>query len=195
MNIQTVKEPFAYIVIDNFYDEKELFDVEQEVKQWASFMLQNNIKDVQPAIQNGEHLQTNAHNLFIDTYCQNISQSKILSYNKKLFSKDVTDAAESVSPFFRHISRCTSNYTMISLYKSGGEYKPHYDCSVISSVTFFNIGDYSGGEFCFTDYGIEIESKPNRTVIFSGCMQHNAKSIQSKDNGYRVSIANFMNYK
>ena len=84
---------------------------------------------------------------------------------------------------------------MVNLYKNGGSYKAHQDMAVMSSVTFFDVGSYTGGEFCFPDYDVRVESKDNWVIIFAGCIKHMAEPIVAEDGNYRVSIANFMNYK
>jgi hypothetical protein len=66
---------------------------------------------------------------------------------------------------------------------------------VLTAVTFLKIGDFTGGEFLFPDYDEQIPFEENTTVVFPGCINHQAKLVYGNKNSYRVSIAQFLNYR
>ena len=134
--------------------------------------------------------------LFLDDYYnEDRNKSNILKLNRKIFSEDILNESLKLNAYFNHIKQCNSDSTLVNYYMNGTNYSSHLDGSCLTCVTFFSLGNFKGGNFCFTDYDIEIEFKENRTVIFPGCIKHEAKPIIAEDDNYRISIAQFLNYR
>jgi hypothetical protein len=130
-----------------------------------------------------------------DFYGIERTKSNILQVNRKIFSDELIEKLVSFSAYFRHLKNCKVDYTLLNYYKDSEHYLPHHDESILSAITTFQIGDFKGGDFCFTDYNEIISYKENRCIIFAGCINHEAKPIIADKNSRRISMAQFMNYK
>jgi Rps23 Pro-64 3,4-dihydroxylase Tpa1-like proline 4-hydroxylase len=178
-----------YLLIDNFYTNKELKLIEEEILALKQYGV------------SAQHTKANLNlktgsGLFLDTmFLENREASKILTLNRKLFSDEVFKKAIKLNAFFGHLKHCNFDATLLNYYSDGEEYKPHRDQAVLSAVTLFGIGSFTGGEFCFPEINETVAFKHNRLVLFPSCMEHQALSITTKDDSCRVSIAQFLSYR
>lgn len=120
-------------------------------------------------------------------------ESKILTANRKLFTKEVYEPLLVRNAFFGHLANSNFDGTLVNFYRKGDEYKAHHDNSVLTAITYFKIGEYAGGSLWFDAYGVELECLENRTIIFPGCVLHRASPITS-ETGMRIAMVQFLNY-
>jgi len=195
MDIQLLqKDNFQYVVIDDFYTPDELKLIKEELQELLPFAVESEKNDT--AVDANGNLLKKALGLFLDNhYNSNRFESNILNLNRKIFFDEVVDECQKLNAFLSHIRYVTSDYTLINYYKNNEQYKPHRDDSILTAITFFSIGIFKKGQFTFPEYDIEIESKENRVVIFPGCIEHASLPIESEENNYRISMAQFLNYK
>jgi len=137
----------------------------------------------------------NAHGLFLDEHYQDRNSSDILRLNRKLFCEELVVKATEFNQYFYTIRTCDFDATLVNFYGAGEEYKPHMDHNPITAITFFSLGEIEGGDFEFPEVNEIVPFKENRMVIFPGCAQHAAKQTQAKPGNYRVSMAQFLNYR
>lgn len=185
--------PLDYVVIDNFFDENELQEVNQEVSQLISF---KHDKTSSATKLDGSSKKT-GEGVWVDSHYADREQSPILKYSGKIFSDYVVGSSIQLNAYFKNIRISNKDVTLLNYYDAvtGQSYLPHYDNSLLTALTFLKIGDFTGGDLEFTEYNEIVPFKENRTVIFPGCVEHYAKPIQElKPNSYRVSIAKFINF-
>jgi hypothetical protein len=195
MDIQLLqKDNFQYVVIDDFYTPDELKLIKEELQELLPFAVDE--KHAGAAKDLNGNLLKNALGLFLDShYNSNRLKSNILNLNRKIFLDEVVDGCQKLNPSFSYIRYVDCDYTLINYYKNNEQYKPHRDKSVLTLITFFSLGTFKKGQFTFPEYDIEIESKENRVVIFPGCIEHASLPIESEENNYRISMAQFLYYK
>jgi hypothetical protein len=177
-----------YLVIDDFYDAKELQLVEEEVLTLKPY-------GVSAQHTKADDDKKTGSGLFLDemfSKCRHVS--KVLTANRKLFSDEVFDEAIKLNAFFGHLKKCNADSTLLNYYTDGQEYKDHYDKAVLSAITFLGFGSFTGGDLCFTESGQTVTFKHNRLVLFPSCIQHQALPIVAKGDSLRVSIAQFLTY-
>ena len=178
-----------YLVMDNFYNEQELKLIEKEILALKPYGVSAKHTKAEEDLKSGS-------GLFVDEMFSKYREvSKILTANRKLFSDEVFEEAIKLNAFFGHLKYCNADATLLNYYTDGQEYKPHRDKTVLSAVTFFGIGSFTGGEFCFTEKNEIIPFKHNRLVLFPSCMEHQALPIATEDGSVRVSIAQFLSYR
>ena len=189
MNIQLVeKASLRYVLIDNFYNETELKLVKEELVAFEPYGLQHTSVGATNA--------KTGSGIFLDeVFHRNRSKSKILTINRKLFSEEVCNEAIKLDASFGQLRNCNKDMTLINYYKNNEEYKPHTDKTVLSSVTFFSIGSFTGGGFSFPEHSEVVEFKENRLVLFHSCVLHQALPIKADANSCRISIAQFLEFQ
>ena len=196
MDIQLLqKDNFQYIIIDDFYTPDEVKLIKEELQELLPFAV-GSVEHQGTAIDRNNNLLKNGLGLFLDLhYNSNRFESNILKLNRKIFLDEVIDECGKLNAFFSCIRYANSDHTLINYYKNSEQYRPHRDRSLLTIITFFSLGTFKKGQFRFPEYDIEIESKENRIVIFPGCIEHKSMPIQSEENNYRISMAQFLNYK
>ena len=183
---------FFYTVIDDMYSEHEIALIHKEL-EFLQLIKQSPDK-TNTAHTNGKLLKT-GDGLFLDGVYSNRETSVILTLNRRLFSEEVTAALEQQNCFYRHIRASNKDSTLINFYGNMCKYDAHTDLSIFTAVTFFKIGTFLGGEFCFPHNDVEINPVAGRVVIFPGCVMHQAKPIRAEEGNYRITMAQFINYK
>lgn len=188
------KHALDYIVIDDVYTSKELKAIKTELKKLAPHALP--VEKVVASVDENNEYKKDCLSLWADTFFQNDRDSSdILRITRKIFSDEITSYSKSVHASFNHIRECTADVTLLNYYKTGEQYKSHTDQASISILTFIELGKVEGGGLIFTDFNEFISFKDNRMVIFPGCVEHKTESIRTDLHGYRVSIAQFLNYR
>lgn len=194
MNIQPItKGPFNYIVIDDVYSDLEVEVLKKEIKDLKWFS--QNPEETGTANDDTGILKTGRGIFIDDHFANNRNASVILRLNRIIFDERILKASEEFNYFFNHIRRCTQDGTLVNFYENGEVYKPHRDFAMITAVTFFSIGDITGGDLSFDEFDEVVEFKENRMVIFPGCALHTAHEVHAEPGNYRVSIAQFLGYK
>lgn len=195
MNINFVKkDALEYVVIDNFYTKKELDLIYKELNLLFPHAQTAELTSV--AKDNNNIPKKNCLGIFLDDfYGIERAKSSILEFNRKIFNIKLMDKLVSFNAYFKHMHNCNTDYTLINYYKDSEHYLPHHDKSLLTAITTFQIGDFGGGDFCFTEYNEAIKYKENRCIIFAGCITHEAKPIIADIDNYRVSMAQFIKYK
>jgi hypothetical protein len=187
------KGPLEYIVIDDFYDKDEVEKIKEEVKELRQHT--QSYKDTVTAVDVFNNPNKTGKGLFVDEYYNGErNRSPILTYNRKLFNPQLVETLITFNAYYNYIKYCTYDATLLNYYKDKEEYLPHIDDTLLTVVTTFKVGEFSGGEFCFPDYNEVVEFKENRMIIFSGCILHQAKPISANEDSYRVSIAQFLKF-
>jgi hypothetical protein len=182
------------VVVDDFYTDSELADIKQELKDIKRFANQPQ----ESATSKDGSLKNKGVGIFLDKlYQEKRHLSSILTYNRKLFSDAFIMECTKHSPIFNALFLCNKDNTLINYYDNESFYDTHTDISVLTALTFLKFGDFEGGEFVLSFLGNDevIPFKENRLVLFSGCIEHRTNVIKAQPNNYRISIAQFVNYK
>jgi len=182
----------SFLVIDNFFTPQELDGVLKEIRDLKRFL--GEASTTHTAVDENKLFKKTGQGVFLDDlYAKNRKASDILQANRKIFSGDFMEFAESFDAVFGFIGESNHDSTLLNYYIQGQEYKAHKDSTKISAVTFLRDGDFTGGGFRFPSQDIEIECVHNRTVVFPSCVLHQALPVYG--DGARVSIAQFIDRK
>jgi hypothetical protein len=182
----------SYVVVDDMYLPEETAKIKAELHKLKPYAQISTATQV--AIANGVP-QKNAKGMFLDDYYGDRSNSDILCLNRKLFCDELVTKATEFNQYFFTIATCNFDKTLVNFYGESEEYKRHRDNSCLTALTFFSLGDVEGGDLEFPEANVVVPFKENRMVIFSGCTEHAAKKTSAKPGNYRVSIAQFLNYR
>jgi hypothetical protein len=192
------KNSTEYIVIDDLYSEHELSLIKEELISLIPHL--KTVEEIKSAYHKDHKdgvkaYKKNCLSLWADDhYAEDRAKSSILTFNRKLFSESITSFSENVNSFYGHIKCCNSDRTLLNFYQNNEHYESHKDLSMISTITFIELGSVKGGGLIFTKENIKVEFKDNRMIIFAGCISHKTESIITAPNNYRVSVAQFIKY-
>ena len=184
------------IILDNFYDGKELDSIWEELEFFTySHKLLPGSQTGTAQNQDTEAPLKENSGLFLDVVWNNQRQlSNILTVNRKIFANQSEVIRQSSHWFFRHFS-CTADHTLISYYEHGNYYKPHSDNSIITVLNWFckEPKSFSGGDLKLHINGKvgEIEFVNNRTVIFPSCIPHEVTPLEMKSQYFNQKLGRY----
>jgi hypothetical protein len=175
-------DPFPYLIVENMYSELELSYIWQELD---FLTYPNKLQDPQKTgtAYSGTTPQKRNIGVFLDEIYPRREISNILTINQKIFDKNIADSFSSLCFGYKNIFKVNYDETLISYYENGGYYKKHDDQALYSAITWFykEPKTFSGGNFYFNDYGIEIKIKNNMTVIFPSFVQHPVDEVKIQE--------------
>lgn len=184
-----------YIVIDDFYNIRELELIWQEIKFLTPKLMAP--EHTKSATENGQLLKKNT-GIFLDDVYANRDTSNILSLNRKLWSPEIINEVEKVSPWWKLLATSNQDTTLLNYYQDQEYYKPHTDCAVITAITVLHSTpcNFTGGDFVFADYTVTIPCRSNSLIIFPSVVNHGVTPVNLIDKSLefsgRYSIAQFM---
>jgi len=182
---------FSLPIIDDFYSETELSEIKDELKL-LSAVAELKVFVNKPAKDEEDNPKQKSNSFFLDGFYRGKRElSKILTLNRKLFSKEVRTKLVEKNLFYEHIFHSDFDTTLLNFYEPTDYYQPHKDSSCFTALTFFKLEEFSGGDLVFPEYDIKVEAVENRLVIFPGFVLHGAEEVTK---GTRVSMAQFINY-
>ena len=183
----------TYLVVDDLYEPSELLQIKAELQELLPYA-QSPEQTYSAKNEKGNPIKTGT-GISLDEHYNDRTKSAILNLNRKLFCKEILVKGVELNQFFYTIRMCNTDTTLINYYKSNEEYKRHRDTSALTAITFFALGEISGGDLEFPEVETVVPFRENRVVIFPGCALHAAKPTVAQENSYRVSMAQFLNYK
>lgn len=189
---------FKVAVVDNFYNDKEY----QSMLDECLFLCENN-KLLPPektgtAYTNDEVLKKNKGLFLDDVYINDRNISNILTFNRKVFSKELVDTLVNIDPIYRYLAMCARDNTLLSYYENSDYYKPHTDYSKITILHWIykTPKKFTGGDLKLNDSEHSIECVSNRLLVFPSFLTHEVtpiimeKKFLNKKNG-RFTITVF----
>lgn len=193
MNIQVRNHGnLIYAQIDGLYSQQEISEIKTELVYLET--VKENEQQTLSAISHGVLLKVGG-GVFLEDVYRDRKFSTILKLNRKIFDAELTAELSKHNCFFNHITNSTHDETLVNFYGSNNEYKAHKDTSIFTALTFFHLGSFSGGEFVFDEHGISIDPVEGRVVVFPGCVLHSAKPVIAEPKNFRVTMAQFINYR
>lgn len=195
VQISNIKENgLDCLVIDNIYSDQELQEIKKELVSLIPYTIEPE-RTFTATNRDGSYKKT-CMSLGLDVhYIRDRSKSPLLNYNRKIFLEEFNNQLKDFSCFYKHLQCATRDITLVNYYKSNEKYEGHYDEFPLTALTFFELGKVSGGGIIFEEYNTKVDFKDNRTVIFPGCVIHATEPIVTDEDGYRISMAQFITYR
>jgi len=179
MKVEYITDPFPYTLIDDFYDQKELDGIWQELDFYCYPEKLSPSDKTYPAMDQFGNIMKKNHGLQLDlVYRDQRMLSNILSINRKILQ---SDTIKSHPNWFYQNLYIDLDFTLLSYYENGDYYKPHQDAGTLTVLTWLYKGEekkFSGGDFHFPDYNIDVEVKNNRMIIFPSMIWHSVDKIK-----------------
>jgi hypothetical protein len=166
------------VVIDNYYSDRAAEEIWKELEFYSTgnkFLDPTKTgtatnKDKEPLKQNG--------GLFLDEVYADRQVSNILRENRKLWEPELIDKLTKIHTFFRYLSQCNRDTTLVSYYENSDYYLPHVDTATVTIVSWFykKPKKFSGGSLTI-EKELTIDCEYNRTVIFPSILYHAVDTV------------------
>ena len=195
-NVKVYKEPFPHLIVENFYDEKELELIWEELNFYTKPGKLLDAKDY-----GGVQGRTNAKALSLDSLYANYKLnggpnyrniSNILNVNRKLFTCGVLN-------IYSQIHECcdikyNTDSTKVRYYHDGEYYEPHTDSAfqtLAFSYFYKEPKSFSRGELYFPKHTYEIPCNNNSMIIFPAWVQHGVNKVKIKESDYYKGLGRY----
>jgi len=186
MKFTVIKDPIPYLIIDDTYSKEEQIQIYSELDFFVD-KLQEPVDTGSAEDENGN--MKNNKGVFLESVFANRKFSNILNLNRKLFNSDVKHNLFKCHHAFELFNNTNHDSTLLSYYDNGGSYFSHKDSAVITIITWFfkQPKNFLGGNFKFTDYGLDIELKNNRSIVFFSSYKHEVSEVTLLDDNVPFS--------
>tara|TARA_B100000287_G_scaffold250070_1_gene235051 strand:+ start:8476 stop:9126 length:651 start_codon:yes stop_codon:yes gene_type:complete len=180
MKIQNIHDPFPLIVIDDHYNEEQLDLIWKEIDYFthpsrmiSSEASDQKLDDSAKDPDTGKTLKNN-YVVWLDDMFQDREHSNILR-NVVVDPKILINHGH----WYFNCRTVEKYYTQLLYYQNGNEYRPHFDVSVYTSLTWLykEPKAFTGGDLIFPEFDMKIELEYNRTIVFPGPLLHQATPI------------------
>ena len=198
MNLQLLDDPFPHVLIENFYNEKELSLIQEEIK----FLSYPN-KLYKPGIHHSSLALTESRALHLEKAYTIPEISNILQITKKTLDDPFISTIVNKWPSLLRLRYIDLIITKVRYYHNGEGYKPHTDIGhEFLTFSYFHSlpKKFTGGELYFPQYNYEIECSNNTFILLPGYVEHGVKNVSIGDDDYwnghgRYCISQFMGVK
>lgn len=201
------EEPFPHLIVDNFYNEKELELIWEELTFYTKPGKLFEAEDYGGVVG-----YTNAKAILLDSLYKNYSKndginwrklSNILTVNRKLFDSGILDIFADIHDCCRLATQSNSDTTKIRYYHNGDKYDPHTDKGfqfLGFSYFYKEPKKFEGGELYFPQYDYEVPCDNNSMIIFPGWVEHGVREVSIEESDYfdgwgRYAITSFFTFK
>ena len=195
-----LEEPFPHLIVEDFYNEKELELVWEELKFYTKPGKLLEAKDFGGIVD-----KTNSHALELDgVYTKkHRNLSNILTVNRKLFTCEALHLFSKIHDCCCIATESNWDITKVRYYHDGEYYEPHCDKTfqfLAFSYFYKEPKKFSGGEVYFPDYNYEYSCDNNSIIILPGWVTHGVRQVSINDSDYydgygRYCISSFFGSK
>jgi Rps23 Pro-64 3,4-dihydroxylase Tpa1-like proline 4-hydroxylase len=194
------EKPFPHLVIENFYNPKELELIWEELKFYTKSGKLFEAKDFGGVVD-----FTNSHALMLDElYSEKYRViSNILTVNRKLFDPGILDAFAKIHDCCSIVRDSNWDFTKVRYYHDEEYYSAHTDRSFQFIACWYCYKEpkkFIGGELYLPKYDYTYNCNNNSMIIFPGWVEHEVKKVSIKDSDYydgygRYCISSFFGNK
>ena len=195
------EDPFPHLIVENFYDKKELELIWEELTFYTKPGKLLEAKDFGGVVG-----KTNSKALWLDKVYSNKPDSpnyrnlsNILTVNRKLFTSDVLKVFSEIHDCCCIATESNFDITKVRYYHNNEYYGEHTDRTVqflAFSYFYKEPKKFSGGELIFPKYDYELTCENNSIIIFPGWVEHGVSKVKIEDSDYydgygRYAITSF----
>tara|TARA_B100001778_G_C18528471_1_gene602381 strand:- start:72 stop:695 length:624 start_codon:yes stop_codon:yes gene_type:complete len=197
---EVFEKPFPHLILYNFYDERELDLIWEELNFYTKPDKLLEAKDYLGVVD-----RTNAKALALDmVYTKKYrSLSNILTVTRKIFEPQVLKPFSQVHECCCQAEKCNYDYTKVRYYHDGDFYKPHTD-NIFHFLAFSYFyrepKRFEGGELIFPKYNYTFSCDNNSVILMPAWVEHGVNKVTIKDSDYfdgygRYAITSFFGNK
>jgi len=186
MEFTYIEDGIDAIVIDNFYSEEQLKEINDELTFLTkpSIMIEDKDKLEAAVDINGKYVTTKA-GVWVDSVFKEWRHSALIRCPMENFSKkEVKDKIIQFNPLMKMFYYCNVRNHLLSYYENCGYYSKHTDAAVFTVLNHFyrEPKQFKGGDLTLYSEGeikkATIETKNNRVSIIASCTVHSVDTIE-----------------
>jgi hypothetical protein len=196
IKIKSYEKPFPHLIVEDFYNEKELELIWEELNFYTKPGKLLEAKDY-----GGVEGRTNAKALALDSLYLNHESndqanyrniSNILTVNRKVFRSGILKTYASIHECCN--LQYNSDITKVRYYHDGEYYEPHRDSSfqtLAFSYFYKEPKRFEGGELYFPEHNYNYSCNNNSIIIFPGWVQHAVNKVKIKESDYYAGFGRY----
>ncbi len=170
----THKEPIPYMLIKNYFDEKDIESLLSELRFLTPKMTYQEPKNMPDGTK--QNNQINLDDFYVNRESSNILNTINKIYDDEELKKNLCD----ISWFYNIWNYTNIDNTFVAYYENTDYYKAHRDISIISIMYWIweEPKSFTGGNIHLTDYDIEIPLERNQMMIMPSSTYHAVDPIK-----------------
>jgi len=186
MEFTYIADGIDAIVIDNFYTEEQLEEINNElIFLTKPSIMEEDIDKLEAAVdENGNYITTKA-GVWVDTVFRDWKHSSLISHPMTNFGKQETlNKILSYNSLFSLFYHCNIRTHLLSYYENSGYYSKHTDAAVFTVLNYFykEPKSFTGGNIVLHSRDntrkADIEIRNNRVIIIPSCTVHEVEKIE-----------------
>ena len=170
----THKEPIPYMLIKNYFDDKDIESLLSELRFLTPKMTYQEPKNMPDGTK--QNNQINLDDFYVNRESSNILNTMNKIYDDEELKKNLRD----ISWFYNIWNYTNIDNTFVAYYENTDYYKAHRDISIISIMYWIweEPKSFTGGNVHLTDYDIEIPLERNQMMIMPSSTYHAVDPIK-----------------
>ncbi len=187
----TFLNEFDAVVIDNFYTEDQLKELNLELEFLTKpSIMTNNHDSLKSAIDEDGKYRASKNGVWVDGVFREWKHSSLIScLIKNTNSEEVKSTLLKNNSLYRILYHCDRRNHLLSYYENSDFYKSHTDQAVFTILNYFckEPKSFKGGNIKLYSLDnskkVDVEVRNNRVVIIPSCVIHEVEEIvmQSKE--------------
>ena len=204
LQAKAYKDPFPHLIVEDFYNEKELELIWEELNFYTKPGKLLGAKDYSGVVDKTNARALSLDSLYVD-YSSNGSVnyrsiSNILNITRKVFDCEILKTYSEINDCCILGNKCDRDFTKVRYYHHGEYYEPHIDGGFHTlAFSYFHKTpkSFTGGELYFPKYYYEFPCSDNTVIIFPSWVEHGVREVKIKDSEYydgfgRYAITHFL---
>lgn len=182
MLMEVYTEPVTFCIVRNFYTQDELDLLGPELEKLKPHF--GGAEKTGSAHDILGNVKKDNRGIFI-----NDKNHPICKLNRKVLKPEFIHDLTKQNWFFKYMSHCNSDNTLVSYYEDSGHYKSHTDASVVTAIHYYwkEPKMFNGGDICFGDFVVPVTN--NCLLIFPSCTEHQVTKLTGSG---RYAITQFI---
>ena len=193
-------EPFPHLIYHNFYDDKELKLIWEELDFYTKPNKLFDVEDYQGVVGYTKAKAIHLDSVYIG---KNRKISNILDISRKVFDEQVIKPFSDLNESCSFASSSNYDVTKVRYYHNGDYYKPHTDKYyefLAFSYFYREPKRFDGGRLIFPKYDYEFTCDHNSLIMMPSWVEHGVGKVSIDDGDYfdglgRYAITHFFSCK